>query len=530
MPAGNSELPLRTHASGSPVFPVNTRYSGLCAGPRIPESLKHAIRARCLQYNGRYKVKPVLQQSPSYKWWVLITVSMGTLVLSLDVSILIVSFPRLVAVFQTDPSVISWLNIAYLIASQSLLMTLSRVGDAIGRKRVFMAGLAFSIVGLVMCGLSRSVTQLIIGRIAQGVGAAPVLSMSMAIVVAVFPDEQRGKALGILTSAFSMGLVAGPVLGGLILDTVGWQGIFLLRVPLAAASLIMAFILIKEQRGGGKFRLDIAGAASLLVCLSALTFFLNFGGKRGFTDPTALTSAGVFIVSLALFLRAETKAVAPIIDLRLFRRAVFAASTLSNILLSLAVAQAIFLIPFLLTEGLGYSSSIVGIVMAIVAIPQLLLSPVSGRLSDRVGLKGSGFIAALGAAMACLALILLSISGTGATYMTIAVAGGLVGASFGTFIPPNNSLLLGTAPREALGAASGMIVTARQIGISVGLAIAGTMYGSHLADHLGRLSRLDPGLAHRLASVAAFRDTVVVGVIIGAIAIPLCLVRGRAKS
>jgi len=186
--------------------------------------------------------------SSAYKWIVLATVSIANFSAALDMSIIVVSFPRLVDVFNTNASVVVWLAIAFSIAELGLILTLARVGDAIGRKKVYVIGLSLYTLGLIFCSISLNITQLIMSRVVQGAGAAMTMTIGGAIVVAVFPREQQGRAIGIFSMMISAGLIAGPALGGFILDTLDWQGIFYTRIPIGIISLILSVMIIKEQK------------------------------------------------------------------------------------------------------------------------------------------------------------------------------------------------------------------------------------------------------------------------------------------
>ena len=254
-----------------------------------------------------------------YEWSVLIAVSVGTFLNALDVSILTVGLPTLTTVFKTDSSIIGWVNIAYLITSQSLMFSLARIGDASGRKRMYSACLALYTVGLLLCSLSRNIPQIIAARAIQGVGAAGVISLSMAIAAAVFPEEERGKALGILTSVSAIGLITGPIAGGILLDLLGWRAIFYARLPVGVLGVIIAWVIIREQREPVALHFDLGGAVSLFGCLTSMLLFFNLVGKLGFFSTPNLLLAGSTVLLLAIFLLFEAKAAQPIIDLASFQ-------------------------------------------------------------------------------------------------------------------------------------------------------------------------------------------------------------------
>jgi EmrB/QacA subfamily drug resistance transporter len=474
--------------------------------------------------------KSVFHEKNTYKWWVLVAVSIGSLTVSLDNSILAVCLPRLTKVFHTDSIVIGWLNIAFLIASQCFMLTFAKIGDEKGRKIVYMTGIAFYTIGLSICALSQGIGQLIFARTLQGLGAATTFSLSPAIAVAVFPAEERGKVLGIIAGVYSIGLVVAPVMGGFILDILGWRAVFYTRIPLALAALVTAWVVIKEQKNADpQFQFDIRGTVSLFGLLSCMLLYLSFGGKWGFAGSPAITLAALTIIFLFAFLHAEKRASHPVIDTTLFKERLFAAATLSATIYSLSSIAAVFLVPFYLMEGLGFSGSVVGVYMGMLAIPVLLIAPISGRLSDKIGSRS---LSALGMFVNCLALYCLSRLGGEPTYIDVGICTVLVGCGMGIFMSPNNSAIIGSVPKDMLGTASAIAATARQIGVSSGIAIAGAIYSTHQVYRLTR--SLDKGIdlasAKKVAVITGFHDALMVGLGIGIVGILTCLVRGSHKQ
>jgi EmrB/QacA subfamily drug resistance transporter len=457
-------------------------------------------------------------------------VCIGSLSVALDNSILTAAMPRLAAVFHTDSSVISWVNLVYYITSQSLMLTLARIGDAKGRKRVFMTGLAFYGFGLLGCSVAQSAAQLIAARAIQGVGAATGYSLSMAIAVAVFPAGERGRALGILQGSNAVGLVLGPVIGGLILDLLGWRAVFFTRAPFALAGFLMAWLIVEEQKGTEEsFRLDVAGSIGLFGFLSTLLLFLSFGGTRGFSDPPVLILGGAAFLLFASFFFAELKAPQPVIKLGLFKRRHFTAAASTGMLNGAAAAMMLFLVPFYLMQGLGFSGSVVGLCMALVAAPLLLITPFSGRLSDKIG---STFLCTAGMAMCCAGLLILNRFSAHPSVWSIATGIGLVGTGTAIFLPPNNSAVIGSVPRDMLGLASGVAIATRQVGVSSGIAVAGALFGNYQAHHLAGLvgSGIDMGAAKRLASIAGFGEAIIVGAAFAGLGVLTSLVRTSGRK
>ena len=314
-------------------------------------------------------IKDIDATGSAYKWLVLATVSIVNFSAALDMSIINVSFPRLADVFNTDSSVVVWLNISFSIAELGLLLTLAKVGDVIGRKKVYVVGLSLYILGLIFCSLSPNITLLILSRVVQGAGAAMTMTIGGAIVVAVFPRNQQGQAIGIFSMLMSAGLIAGPALGGFILDTLDWQGIFYTRIPICVISLIMVLIIIMEQKeSDARLQLDIGGAVTLLGGIACLLLYLNLGSNWGYLSLNALSLAVVTIIFVGSFVFLERRAPQPVLEFKMFRNRVFRMANATNMLQMTAGSVGPTLIPFFLTNGLLFSSSKVGLFMALIAI------------------------------------------------------------------------------------------------------------------------------------------------------------------
>lgn len=466
----------------------------------------------------------------TYKWLALLTVSIGTFMATLDASIVNISFPRLTNVFETEPSVVLWVTVGYLLVSVSLMLTLGRIGDVLGRKRVYVLGFALFTVGLILCTLSQSILQLILSRIVQAMGAAMTVALSTAIVTAAFPNEERGKALGILGGVVSAGLLSGPVLGGFLLDILDWQSIFYTRVPVGIIGLVMAWILLKEQREpntGLKF--DLGGAATLFGSLSCLLLFFNLGGRLGFVSVPSLSLAASTVILLTLFVVLERRAAQPIVDLNLFRNRLFAGGNVSLGIMFVAIAANTFLMPFYLIDGLAHSASETGLLLAIVPLATLVIGPPSGWLSDKIG---SRLLCTVGMALICVALFLLSGLGTESSDADILLRLIVLGAGIGMFSSPNNSSIMGSVPRDKLSTGSAMIATVRQIGMSIGIAIAGTIFTSRQALYAAQLAQdsLNPQMSQRLSLVGGYQDTLLVAAIVCGIGIFTSLARGKQQA
>ncbi len=468
--------------------------------------------------------------SNNYKWLALLTVSIGTFMGTLDASIVIIALPRLTEVFNTEPSVVLWVTIAYLLASVSLMLTIGKLGDVFGKKRVFVTGFALFTLGLTLCALSQSVVQLVLARVVQAIGLAMVIALGNAIVTAAFPKKERGKALGILGGVVSAGLLSGPVIGGLLLGVLDWQSLFYLRIPVGVIGFFMSWRLLREppgERSGKQF--DWAGAATLFGGLSCLLLFFNLGGTMGFAAPLVLTLAAGAVVLLVSFVNIERRAAEPILDLPLFRNPLFARGLGSMGAMFLATAAYLFLMPFYLLQGVGLETSQAGLMLATMPATTLIVGPISGWFSDRIG---SRVLCTAGAAIIGVGILLLSQLDADSTTLAIVSRLAIVGFGLGLFSAPNNSAIMGAVPQAHLSTASAMIATTRQIGMSSGMAIAGAVFAARQVYHSAQQAgeNLAPAALDRISLVNSYQDSLALAAIFCIVALVASWLRGKAPK
>lgn len=466
----------------------------------------------------------------SYKWLALFTVSIGSFVATLDASIVNISFPSLTKAFAVEPSIVLWVTVAYLLVSVNLMLPAGKMGDVLGRKKIYVMGFALFTTGLILCSLSQSITQLILSRMVQGAGAAMIISMGTAIVVTAFPAIERGKALGMLAAVVSAGLLTGPVLGGFLLDIFDWSAIFYSRIPICIIGTVMACTLLKEQRDHGKrFQFDWWGAVVLCVTLSCLLLFFNLGGKLGYLSPLVLTLAGVTILLLFLFIVQERRTSEPIVDLSLFNNPLFASGNICLSIMFFALGSYTFLMPFYLIDGLGHSASQTGLIIAVVSLITLVIAPLSGWLSDKIGFR---LLCTVGMALICLALFLISRLNIESSTTDVVLKLVVFGIGSGLFQSPNNSSIIGSSPKNRLGTASAMIATIRQVSMSLGIAISGTVLASYQLFFAAKFAQnnINPLMISKLSLVSGFQNTLFMASMICSIGIFTSLMRGKQQT
>lgn len=462
------------------------------------------------------------------KWQVLGIVGGSTFIIALNGTMLTVALPSIADYFQSRMGVVEWVLLSYLLATSTLLLIFGRLGDVYGFRRIYLLGSVIFTVSAALCELAPSVYVLVAGRTLQGIGAAMVMAIGTPILTATFPARERGKALGFLGAFVAAALGLGPVLGGMLLQGGNWRLLFHVTALLGALATVWAALGIVPTPGRPR-RVDLPGTTVLFCGMGAFLLTLSHGAEWGW-GPRAggglLAAAGLF---LAFFVRLELTCPEPMMELRLFRNRLFAASTASAVLNFAVQYVALFLLPFYLKEVLGFDPARTGLVLSAFPLVNLLASPASGILSDYIGSRG---LSALGMALSATALLMLAQVTPYSTWADVAAPLMLLGAGSGIFQSPSSSALMGSVPRTHLGMAGGMLATARNVGMVLGIALAGAVFNHRWPVHLAILSvaRMDPAVTAAAAFAAAVRDAMLVGAALGAAGSLTSLVRGGARG
>jgi EmrB/QacA subfamily drug resistance transporter len=403
------------------------------------------------------------------------------------------------------------------------MLIVGKISDLIGRKRIYAGGMVIFTLGMGACAAAQSIEHLILFRAFQAVGAAMSISCGTAIVTEAFPATETGKGLGLLSMSVSIGFILGPILGGFLLNWLDWRSLFYVRIPAGIAVVIMSAMLLKKDSiRFGKVKLDLAGTICPSVGLFSLIFGISQVKEYGPTSPRVLLFMSAAFLILILFVWVERRATDPIVDLSLFKNRVFLFAAGSLFLFFVAAPPYVMLMPFYLMEGVGFTAMETGLLLTVVSMVTIVSSPLSGALSDRIG---KVWLSAFGAAATAAAFFLML--GFDLETETIAIMPVLIllGIGVGSFQPPNNSTIMGAVARERLGSASALIATQRQVGISLGMALAGAVFSERRMSYMGRLGEegATQAEAFRQSIPPAFHDALLMSVLLGAGAMILAL-------
>ncbi len=414
------------------------------------------------------------------KWWVLLAIGVGTFMSALDGSVVNIVLPVVKLAFGTDVASVEWVVTVYLLVVSGLLLSVGRLGDLRGHKQIYVAGFGLFLLGSALCGLAPSVSGLIASRGLQALGAAMLFANSPAILTKNFPDTQRGQALGLQATMTYLGLTVGPSLGGWLTAQLGWRSVFYINLPvgLIALALSLRYIPADAIRAAGE-GFDLAGAASFLAGLVALLLALDQGHAWGWTSTATLGLFAAAAALLGLFVFIERRHPSPMLDLSLFSRRTFSATAASAVLNYICVYSVLFLMPFYLIQGRGFSPERAGLLLTAQPLVMAAVAPLSGTLSDRVGTRVPSVVGML---VFGLGLFLLSQLGAQSQAASVAAALAVAGLGIGIFVSPNNSALMGAAPRNRQGIAAGILATARNVGMVLGVGLAGAIFTTVLGS------------------------------------------------
>lgn len=415
-----------------------------------------------------------------HKWRILLAVACGTFMATLDASIVNLALPTLTKEFFTDLGQVKWVIIVYHLMITCLLMPFGKLSDLIGRKKVFIFGFLVFTIGSAFCSVSGQLFWLIFSRAFQAVGAAALMANGPAIIASAFPARERGKALGTLAMFVSAGLISGPAIGGFLIQSLGWESIFAVNIPIGIIGILITLRSIPSDSHKRHHAVPFDWAGALIQSLFLVLFMVAFdppdisvSGSQPLSISRWLALTLAFIV-LGIFIQVESQTDNPLVDFSIFKNRTFFTGTLSLYFIFVAYSAFAVLIPFFLEEVSGYATNRVGVFMTLIPLMILIIAPLSGRLSDRLG---SQELSVAGALVAALALFTMAGAfGKGLTEeskpSSIIILLCSIGIAMGLFQSPNNNAIMGSIPQEKLGTASALVGAMRNLGLVTGAGLA----------------------------------------------------------
>jgi len=399
--------------------------------------------------------------------WVTLNIWIGAYMSTLDASIVNISLPTIVRSLDTHLTAVAWVVMAYLIVITGCLLLMGRLSDLFGQRRIYLLGFLTFTLGSAFCGFSPTIYFLIGSRMLQGLGASALMANGSAILTTAYPEEDRGKALGILGSVISAGFLTGPILGGFLVEHLGWRSIFFINLPIGAIGIYLSSKVFDKDGPAEKARLDLLGALLIFLFLASLLLFLN-RMARG-SDPLLWVWFVLLLVCLGLFILVELRSPSPLMDLKLFRRRLFVSSLGASFLSFWMGAAHTFVMPFFLQNILEFSPAKAGMFIFPVGLTVMATAPLGGRFSDRVGVR---IPATLGLTLTALAVFSFTLLTPSANDLDILWRQVVLGMGISFFNPANSSAIIGSLPREKVGLASSFLALSRNLGLVIGVAFA----------------------------------------------------------
>ena len=426
------------------------------------------------------------------KWWILVAVSIGMFMGLLDVTIVNIAMPAIITDLHTTVTHASWVLNAYSLVLAVCFLSLGRVGDRYGLKRVFLSGLVVFTLFSTLCGFAPSINWLIAFRAGQGVGGAALLTVSLAIVLGAFPRRQQGMAVGLWGALGTAAAAVGPVLGGVLVTYGHWSWIFFVNIPVGIFAVVVCGIVLPRRSAeapspGG---IDIPGIVISGLGLFMLTLGLVQGNSWGWTSPAIIGLLAAAVATFPLFMWWETRTESPMFPIKLLRIRSFTAANTSIMFIGLSMGGTFLMIVIFLVSVLGYSELRAATALTVIPVLALVVAPNAGRLNDRIGPR---LPAAAGAACFAVGLALLAQLGGGTTLWDVIWRAAFIGIGMGLAMPTLSAASMASLPPQVRGVGSGSLNTMRQVGFTIGVALLVAIFTHTVAQNAQQATKTAMG-------------------------------------
>jgi EmrB/QacA subfamily drug resistance transporter len=454
-----------------------------------------------------------LDQGNPRKWWILAAVSIGMFMGLLDVTIVNIAMPAIISDLHTTVTHASWVLNAYSLVLAVCFLSMGRVADRYGLKRVFLFGLVTFTLASMACGFAPTIDWLIAFRAVQGIGGAALLTISLPIVLGAFPRRQQGMAVGLWGALGTAAAAVGPVLGGVLVTYGHWSWIFFVNVPIGVLALVICGIVLprsakQERRPGG---LDFPGIVISGVGLFMLTLGLVQGNEWGWTSGAVIGLLVAAAATFPLFMWWETRTASPMFPVNLLRIRSFTAANSSIMFIGLAMGGTFLMVVIFLVSVLGYSELRAAMALTVMPVIALIVAPNAGRLNDRIGPR---IPAAVGAACFAVGLALLAQLGGGTTLWDVMWRVAFLGIGMGLAMPTLSAASMASLPTEVRGVGSGSLNTMRQVGFTLGVALVVAIFTHTVAQNAQQATKQSVGLVVTRQALSPVQKKIYAGTII----------------
>lgn len=413
---------------------------------------------------------------------ILINVVLMTFMATLDSSIVNVALPEMSKHLSVSTEAIAWVVTSYLLVIVGTILVFGRLGDLKGKTRVFQLGIVIFTFGSLLCGISDSFIILIIARAIQGLGAAATMATNQGIITHVFPSNERGRALGISGTFVALGSLAGPPLGGVIVDALNWKFIFLINVPIGIIVYLLGIKILPRTKNISSEKLDVKGATLFAVSIVSLFMSLILGEEQGYLQPIILAGFLMFLITFIVFIIVEKRTEVPLLQLSLFKNRLFTLSIFCAFTSFIAISSSTIIMPFYLQYTKAYSPLFTGLILMVYPLILAVVAPVSGYLSDKIG---SEFLTFVGLSLNAVGLFLMSTLHETSSLVYLILFVSLMSIGNGLFQSPNNSLIMSNAPTHMLGISGSINALIRNLGMISGISIAVLILYGRMSHKIG---------------------------------------------
>lgn len=417
------------------------------------------------------------------RWIILIIVVLLPFMATLDSTIVNVALPVMVKVFSVNMASIQLIVICYLITIVSTILFFGRLGDIKGKSIVFNVGMLIFTIGSLLCGLSGRLSLLVAFRIIQAVGASAAMANNQGIITQVFPANERGRALGISATFLALGTMIGPPLGGFIVTYFSWNYIFLINVPIGLITAIIGFKILPRKTDKNSENIDFTGTVLLGISVVLLFYSLVKGETSGYGNTVIIAAFFASIVLFIIFVFVEKRLKYPLIDFSMFKNSLFSVGIFCTFISYMSINSSNIVQPFYLENVLKIAPGITGIIMMTYPLILTVISPFSGYLSDKIG---SEFLTFIGLILICTGMCFMATLNEHSRIPALCTYISIMAVGNGLFLPPNNSLVMSTAPKDKLGIAGSINAFIRNLGQSSGVAAATMLLYSLMSLRMGR--------------------------------------------
>ncbi|QAA35075.1 MFS transporter [Clostridium manihotivorum] len=414
----------------------------------------------------------------NYKWIALSCTTIGALLSVMSGSTLMIALPIIMKDVNAGMGIVTWILMGYMLVLTILVPSIGRVADMVGRKKLYVSGFAVFTVASLLCGLSQNGVMLLVFRLIQGVGGSLMVANSTAIVTDAFPKKELGRALGINSMIISVASVIGPILGGFLVNF-GWRSIFYINIPIGIVGTLWAAVQLKEVSNlPEKQRFDFKGTIVFTLGMLSLLIALTLGSFSGWLNVNVIVLIVAAIILIALFVNIESKIKYPMLDMRLFKNRILAFAYASNFFNGIARGAVTFLLVFYFQGIKGIDPIIAGMLLTPLAISMMLISPISGILSDKYG---SRTLSSVGLGISALGLLGFMFIKENSSMTSLVISMLVMGLGSGLFFSPNTNSIMGSVPADKRGVAAGVRTMLNNAGTVLSIALSMAIIASSVS-------------------------------------------------